>query len=66
MVPMMSVVTVAAVSIVGPVVGVAIVRPVIRTVRIVVPIRVISPIVARSEANAEEHLSVGTWRRNKG
>ena len=62
---MMSVVTVAAVSIVGPVVGVAIVRPVIRTVRIV-PIRVISPVVARSEANAEEHLSVGTWCRNKG
>jgi hypothetical protein len=55
----MAVVTVAAVPIIRPVVRVAIVRPV------VVPIRVIS-VVPRSDPNAEEDSSVGTWRRSKG
>jgi hypothetical protein len=54
----MAVVTVAAVPIIRPVVRVAIVRP-------VVPIRVIS-VVPRSDPNAEEDSSVGTWRRSKG
>jgi len=65
MVTVVAVVTVTAIPIVRPVVRVAIVRPVIVIpVRIIVSIRVIS-IVARSEPNVEEHLSIGTWRRNE-
>jgi hypothetical protein len=54
---MVAVVTVATVPIIRPVV-VAVVWP-------IVPIRII-PIVPRSDPNAEEDLSVGTWRHSKG
>jgi hypothetical protein len=52
-----TVVPVAAVPIIGPIIVVTPIRP-------VVPVRIIS--VARAEPNAEEHLSIRTWRRSKG
>jgi len=59
-----TVVTVAAVPIVRPIV-VAIIWPIVITIGIIVPIRVIS-VVARSKPNAEKDLSIGAWRRSKG
>jgi len=60
MVSMMTVVAVISVA------AIPIVRPVVVVpVRIIVSIRIIS-IVARSEPNTEEDLSIGTWGCSKG
>jgi hypothetical protein len=68
MMVVVAVVMVATVPIIRPIV-VAIVWLIVgvRAVRIIVPIRVISVVVARkSVPNAEVHLSIGTWCRHEG
>ena len=64
-----AVVTAATVPIIRPIVVAAIVWLIVgeRAVRIKVPIRVISVVVAlKSVPDAEVRLSIGTWRGHQG
>ena len=54
------IISVSAVPVVRPVIGVTPIRPVVITIRIIVAVRVISPVIARSEPNGEIDLSIRT------